>query len=211
MLQLLEIYRGEDCKGRQDGMRFRRVKNNRLVILIQRLESVMTVQFVIKQAMRLTIICVIIFLFNANSAYSQEESLTYSFEKSFFNNYKPPRELDKDTCITAATFIKLYVNKDFKVSKIEFSDNAGLPYVEELNRKKHLFNTSHIEYYSRKNKVNNFHIIIPVFFEKLAQNCPSSDLNSYSLNSLSQFSRKNLMGKVYLANPIKIIFYPPTY
>lgn len=136
--------------------------------------------------------------------------MTDPFEKSFFRNFKPPLGLDKDSCTNATIFIKIYVNSNFKVSAIEFSDNAG-PYLGELNKKKHLYNTSYIEGYFRKNKVNDYHILVPVFFEKLAQNCPSGDLNNYSLSSLSRFSKNNVMGKVYLADPIKMIFYPANY
>ena len=162
--------------------------------------------------MKLSSICffVIFFLSNTKQAYSQQERLTYSFEKSLFRNFKPPPELDKDSCINATIFIKLYVNSDFKVSSIEFSDNAG-PYAQELNRKKHLFSTSSIEEYSRKYMLNNYHIIIPVFFEKLTNNCPADSLSTNSISSLSRFSKENILGKIYLADPIKMILYPANY
>lgn len=149
-------------------------------------------------------------IFISSLSYSQEDKLTTQFELSFYRHFRIPLEL-KDSCSTTATFLRLYVNSNFKVSKIEFSKSASLLFVESLIKSKKFLNTVYIEDYSQKKKLGNYYILIPVFFERLAPICPSDNLNNYNFKSLTSFSDSNDVRRVYLADPIKVIHYPPLH
>jgi hypothetical protein len=106
------------------------------------------------------------------------------------------------------TVLKIDINKQGKVTGINFSDSANSTFVKAYtNRKKWHDDTATLEKYAKMNSYTDVSLLIPVSFEP---NYPyQKKVFSYDeLESMMKFDKKNFTGKSILFSLIRITVLP---
>lgn len=150
-------------------------------------------------------IFMILILFSINSALSQVNNANdNAFIKSFLKNFRTPKSV-ADSCIDIDVMLNIHFDKDYKVSKFMFSDNASLDFKNELERINRYLKTEDLTNYLKSISQKDVSLIYPVSFISRKENCICQKNTPKELYTL--FSGKNLNNLCFLRNPILMYRY----
>ena len=154
----------------------------------------------------------IIALMYCLSALCQEKSwYMESFMNSFAKRFKVPMVV-WDSCLLNNTLLRVYIDKNFNPTIIEFSDNALDPFKKELDRILTKLDTKSLKDHLRLTGRKGINVIFPIFFVNKACDCNTRhDKEQWYSESYSRFKGKLLENTCILEEPIQFIIFDRVY
>jgi hypothetical protein len=133
--------------------------------------------------------------------HSASDSLFNKFSNGIYHSFYTPSYMSTRT--PTFTMLKVDINKDGKVTSIQFSDSADSTFVKAyLNRKKWHDDKATLERYAKIKSYTDLSLLIPVSWEPNYPN--QKELFSYDeMEGIMRFNKKDFTGKS--------VFFPPIY
>ena len=133
-----------------------------------------------------------------SQAKSSDSSLT--FEKSFYANFKHPKNL-MDTRTPVFGIMKVWFDTKGAVDSLDFSDSIPLEFIEEVKRIKNKINFSAI-YQKLEISDGAIPVLIPVQMDVTRSFFGPADVKKEDLDKLYLFKGHSVGGECIFYNPI---------
>jgi len=143
-----------------------------------------------------TIICMLFFAGITCKSFAQFQSITMldKFENSVARTIIYPGDLIT-ACIPTYAVIKVSVNRQCKVDRMEISDSAEKLFVLEFLSKQKDFDKVALERYLKDNNLKNIDLIIPIMYTFNNNTCRDASVPIETLTHLTDFFKTSYTNK----------------
>lgn len=144
-------------------------------------------------------------IFYSSNLFAQEKiDFDNSLRLSFYKNIKVPHSIT-DSCEGTIVLLDFYIDENYNILNIRFSDNANQDLKSELKKKENKLDTKSLVIYSQRNKINNIHFIYPVIFILNKESCLNTkNLINNPMRLITNFDGELLTYPALIREPITI-------